>query len=209
MKRIFNFLAVALLSLSSMAQSPAEQWMQSGAWRNGFTVNPFAGTDAELFYEQYQLAPAMWDSIFTWLATISPTEMQPSKKAMSWSHAYAKVLDQDLRTPENCQWEQHRRTIDLQWDATGSERYLVTRQPELLEPKNEYSEKKDVQNFRFSRAPKEGECLILDSDPGTFFLFFPSDIHEACGIADSICMPRKIVVKIELLTPEDVPNTPQ
>lgn len=139
----------------------------------------------------------MWDSIFTWLATIDPIAMEPSKKAMTWSHAYAKILDQDLRTPENCQWEVHRRTIDLQWDATCSERYLLTRQPNMLEPKNEYNEKKDVQNFRFSHSPLPGECEVMDSAPDVFYLFFPTDYHQACGIASTICTPRKIVVKID------------
>lgn len=203
MKKLLALLIMLLPFLAGSAQeknvSAAEEWLAGGAWRNGFEASPFAGTDAEAFYSEYQLAPAMWDSIFTWLATIDPLSLAPSKKAMTWSHAYAKVLDQDLRTPENCQWEQHRRTIDLQWDVTCSERYLLTRRPDLLEPKNEYNEKKDVQNFRFARAPKEGECVVLDSDPATFFLFFPGDIHEACGIAGPICMPRKIVVKIEVL----------
>lgn len=182
------------------ASPEALAWYESGTWRNGFTANPFAETDVQIFYEQYHMAPQMWDSIFCWLGSITPTEMEVSKKAMSWSHAYAKVLDQDLRTPENCQWEQHQRTIDLQWDATGSERYLLTRSPELLEAKNEYNEKKDVQNFRFIRSPREKECIILDSSPSTFYLFFPGDYHEACGIASEPCTPRKIVVKIDVLT---------
>lgn len=187
----------------TQASPEAVAWFQAGSWRNGFTAHPFAETDVQSFYEQYHIAPEMWDSIFTWLATIEPTSMELSKKAMTWSHAYAKVLDQDLRTPENCQWEQHKRTIDLQWDATGSERYLLTRQPELLEAKNDYNEKKDVQNFRFTRAPQPGECTILDSEPDTFYLFFPTDYHEACGIAKQPCTPRKIVVKIDLLSDTD------
>lgn len=174
-------------------------WYESGTWRNNFAATPFDGTDIQLFYEQYHIAPEMWDSIFMWLGSIQPLEMEPSKNAMTWSHAYAKVLDQDLRTPENCQWEQHQRTIDLQWDASGSERYLLTRQPQLLEPKNDYNEKKDVQNFRFIASPNPGECCILDSSPDIFYLFFPTDYHEACGIASEPCTPRKIVVKIDLL----------
>lgn len=197
--RLMWVLIALCVSQGIQSQSPAQEWLNQGTWRNGFTANPFEGIDVETFYEQYQLAPAMWDSIFMWLATIDPLQMEPSKKAMTWSHAYAKVLNQDLRTPENCQWEQHQRTIDLQWDVTCSERYLLTRQPDLLVPKNEYNEKKDVQNFRFSRSPKEGECVVLDSNPDTFYLFFPNDIHEACGIANAICMPRKIVVKIDYL----------
>lgn len=183
------------------ATDEAKAWYQQGAWRQGFAVEPFEQMDVQTFYEQYQKAPQMWDSIFTWLASVDPLTMETSNKAMTWSHAYVKVLDQKLRTPENCQWEQHRRTIDLQWDCTGSERYHMTHSPECLVPKNEYNEKKDVQNFQWDkdRVPTAEECLVIDSDPGHFYLFFPNDIHQATGIGRQPCVPRKIVVKIDVL----------
>lgn len=214
MRRIilYIFLATGIASFalqheslqSSTPRQPskkAQSWYDSGKWKHGWKVNAFADIDIQTFYEQYSKSPAMYDSIFTWLATIDPLSMEPSNNAMRWSHAYAKILNQTLRTPENCQWEQHRRTIDLQWDVTGSERYHLTRLLERLEPKNEYNEKKDVQNFTWDKkkVPVAGECRILDSDPQTFYLFFPDDIHQACGIAKEPCTPRKVVVKIDYL----------
>lgn len=211
MKKGLFVAVMALLSVAvSMAQesfqklpaSPeAKAWYEAGTWRNGFKVEPYEFMDVQTFYEQYNKAPQMWDSIFTWLATVDPLKMEPSGNAMQWSHALVKVLNQDLRTPEWGQWEQHRRTIDLQWDCTGSERYHMTHSPECLNPRNEYNEKKDVQNFEWNRKmiPQANQCLVLDSDPMHFFLFFPNDIHQACGIGKQPCMPRKIVVKIEYL----------
>jgi len=183
------------------ASAEAQQWFKKGKWKQGFKVKPFAQIDVQTFYEQYQKAPQMWDSIFMWLASIDPLKMEPSSNAMQWSHAYVKVLNQDLRTPEWGQWEQHRRTIDLQWDVTGSERYHMTHSPECLLPKNDYNEKKDVQNFSWDRKqiPTAAQCLVMDSDPKHFYLFFPNDIHQACGIGKQPCTPRKIVVKIEYL----------
>lgn len=177
----------------------ARAWFDKKSWKHGWIVKPFSDIDVQTFYEQYQKSPAMYDSIFVWLASIDPLKMEPSNNAMQWSHAYAKILNQTLRTPENCQWEQHRRTIDLQWDVTGSERYHMTRLPERLDPKNEYNEKKDVQNFSWDKknVPVAGECRIMDSTPDTFYLFFPNDIHQACGIASEPCVPRKVVVKID------------
>jgi len=190
------------------ASVEAQQWFNT-TMKNGFLsgnsqvgqVHPFAHIDVQTFYEQYQKSPAMWDSVFAWLSSVDPLTMEPSSNAMRWSHAYVKVLNQDLRTPENCQWEQHRRTIDLQWDVTGSERYLMTHSPECLTPKNEYNEKKDVQNFSWDRkqTPTAAQCLVSDSDPQHYYLFFPNDIHQACGIGHQPCMPRKIVVKIEMI----------
>lgn len=177
----------------------ARAWFDSRKWQHGWKVEAFQDIDVQTFYEQYQKSPEMYDSIFTWLASIDPLAMEPSNNAMQWSHAYAKILNQTLRTPENCQWEQHRKTIDLQWDVTGSERYHMTRLPERLEPRNQYNEKKDVQNFNWDKknAPVAGECRIMDSTPDTFYLFFPNDIHQACGIAREPCVPRKVVVKID------------
>lgn len=208
------FCAIALMAATQKDNEPvplqgsrtevspeARAWYESGKWAQGWNVQPYADMDVQTFYEQYQKAPAMYDSIFTWLAQVDPIAMQPSKNAMQWSHAYVKVLDQTLRTPENCQWEQHRKTIDLQWDITGSERYHLTHLLGRLVPRNEYSEKKDVQNFAWDakQAPEATECRVIDSDPQHFYLFFPSDIHQATGIGRQPCKPRKIVVKIEYL----------
>lgn len=191
----------AVLSNSDMPSLDALSWYKSEKWKHGWNVKGYDDMDIQTFYEQYSKAPAMYDSIFCWLASIDPINMEPSNSAMKWSHAYAKILNQQLRTPENCQWEQHRRTIDLQWDVTGSERYHMTRMPERLEQKNEYNEKKDVQNFTWDkkRPPLPDECRIMDSNAETFYLFFPNDIHQACGIAKEPCIPRKVVVKIDYL----------
>ena len=203
MKKIFLILVLSLSCLCvTMAQeasfakptatAEAMAWFKKGKWKNGFKVKPYDHINVQTFYEQYQKAPAMWDSIFAWLASVDPMKMEPSNNAMQWSHAYVKVLNQTLRTPENCQWEQHRRTIDLQWDVTGSERYHVTHSPD---------EKKDVQNFGWDKKkiPAANECLVIDSDPKHFYLFFPDDIHQATGIGKQPCTPRKIVIKIDYL----------
>lgn len=210
-KTIVTFM-LSLLSLAFIqAQEPsftvpqatpeAQQWFKKGRWKQGFKVKPYEQIDVQTFYEQYQKAPQMWDSIFHWLATVDPTKMEPSNNAMQWSHAYVKILNQALRTPENCQWEQHRRTIDLQWDVTGSERYHMTHSPECLTPRNDYNEKKDVQNFGWDKkaVPTAEQCLVIDSDPRHFYLFFPNDIHQATGIGKQPCTPRKVVVKIDYL----------
>ena len=175
----------------------AQQWYKKGAWRQGWKVKPYEQMDVETFYKQYQQHPAMYDSIFQWLRSVDALAMKSGSGVMTWSHARANVQDLALRTPENTQWEQHRRHIDLQWVVTGSERLAVTRDSSILDPRNKYNEKKDVQNFRFKSAPSEQQYLLLDSDPKHFYLFFPSDIHECCGIAKKAETVRKIVVKIE------------
>lgn len=208
---MFLFAIMALVSVSMIlaqesfqklpATDEAKAWYESGSWRNGFKVQPYEFMDVQTFYEQYHKAPQMWDSIFTWLASVDPLKLQTSNNAMQWSHAFVKVLDQKLKAAENCQWEQHRRTIDLQWDCTDCERYHLTHSPECLTPRNEYSEKKDVQNFEWNKknVPQAKECLVIDSDPMHFYLFFPNDIHQATGIGKQPCLPRKIVVKIDYL----------
>lgn len=179
------------------ATAEAQSWYKKGAWRQGWKVKGYAEMDVQTFYDQYQKHPAMYDSIFAWLKSIDPIKMEPSKNVMEWSHAHAICQDLDLRTPENLQWEQHHKAIDLQWVVTGSERLAITRSPEALDPKVEYSDKKDVQNFKFRKAPTPEQYQVLDSNPKTFYLFFPGDIHEACGIAREAATVRKIVVKID------------
>lgn len=175
----------------------ARLWYMDGAWRNGFNVNPYDDMDIETFYQQYKKHAEMYDSIFTWLASIDPVKLEPGSAVVKWSHAYANVQDADLRAPEFLQWEQHRKHIDLQWDATGCERYGLSRSPEAMTPKNEYNETKDVQNFTIKKAPSAEQYRVLDSSPATFFLFFPGDFHEPSGVGRQPQRVRKIVVKIE------------
>lgn len=201
MKQICFLLVLLSFAMTGMAQqqpsADAQQWFKKGAWRQGWKVKPYAEMDVATFHDQYQKHPAMYDSIFQWLRSIDPVKMTAAKDVMKWSHATAHCQDLDLRTPENLQWEQHRRTIDLQWVVTGSERLAVTRDTTILDPRNKYNEKKDVQNFKFKKAPTAEQYILLDSEPKTFYLFFPGDIHEACGIARKAETVRKIVVKIE------------
>lgn len=201
MKHFLILLLLGAFAVSGFAQrqpsAEAQQWYKKAQWKKGWKVKPYQEMDVQTFYEQYQKHPAMYDSIFQWLRSIDPVSMAAAKNVMTWSHAVAHCQDLDLRTPENTQWEQHRRGIDLQWVVTGSERLAVTRDTTILDPKNKYNEKKDVQNFRFKKAPTPDQYILLDSQPQQFYLFFPTDVHECCGIARKAETVRKIVVKIQ------------
>ena len=131
MKKIFLILALSLSCLCiTMAQeasfakptatAEAMAWFKKGKWKNGFKVKPYDHINVQTFYEQYQKAPAMWDSIFAWLASVDPLKMEPSNNAMQWSHAYVKVLNQALRTPENCQWESSHHRPAMGCDRFGA-----------------------------------------------------------------------------------------
>lgn len=195
---LFFVWAFALCGFAQQKPSvEAQQWYKKGVWRQSWKVKPYQEMDIQTFYEQYQKHPAMYDSIFQWLRSIDPVKMKADKNVMTWSHAVAHCQDLELRTPECTQWEQHRRTIDLQWVVTGSERLAVTRDTTILDPRNKYNDKKDVQNFKFKKAPTPAQYILLDSQPKNFYLFFPSDIHECCGIARQAETVRKIVVKID------------
>lgn len=170
----------------------AQAWYDSKSWKNGFKADGYDDMDVEQFYTQYMKSKHMYDSIFTWLSTIDAINMPAGKKVMTWSHAFANVQDLELRTPDKCKIEQHRNTIDLQWDVTGSEQYGLVRDTSLLEPINKY--KVDVQNFRCKTDFK-----LMNSDPQHFYIFFPTDYHQACGIAKKPETVRKVVVKIEYM----------
>ncbi len=202
---ILTLTGVALLALASCgthknAASKAYTWYEGKTWQQGFPVEGYEAMDVATFYDQYQKAPAMYDSIFVWLASVhsQAAALPAQKNVMTWSHATAHIQDLELRPIDKCKFEQHREHIDLQWDVTGAERYGMVRDTTLLEPINEYSEKKDVQNFRL-REPEKDNYYQANSTPGRFFLFFPGDIHRPCQIGNRPETVRKIVVKIEYL----------
>lgn len=102
---------------------------------------------------------------------------------------YALVSEYVSKPPDYEQWEAHRRYIDLQSLASGSER-IGYAPLGRLDPKP-YDDVKDM-----LRLSGSGEFLTLR--PGDFVLLWPGDAHMP-GIAVDEPMPvKKVVVKIRL-----------
>ena len=85
--------------------------------------------------------------------------------------------------------ESHLRFVDLQYVLWGNEKMGLASDVEVRQA---YNSKKDVAFYTSSRIKH------YSADAGSFFLFFPSDIHQpSVRGKGELVKSRKIVIKIE------------
>ena len=91
--------------------------------------------------------------------------------------------------------ESHRKHIDLQYVVKGTERFALL-DHESSKANCEYNEKKDDIHYDFDPE----KTTFIDSVPGEFFLFFPSDWHIAKISTDKEDQDiRVIVIKLDYM----------
>jgi YhcH/YjgK/YiaL family protein len=101
---------------------------------------------------------------------------------------FALPQEYQTRQESGCDWEAHRKYIDIQFLVTGRERidYAPRYQLQMTSP---YDAEKDRANFK-----GEGSSLILAE--GMFAIFFPEDAHRPCMAAGDSGPVKKIVLKV-------------
>lgn len=94
-------------------------------------------------------------------------------------------------TPASKPIEAHRKMIDIQFLATGSEIIQVT-PPRRQQPSTEYTEEHDYQLF--DTTDDISDCIL---QAGELAIFFPEDLHKPGCIHGELPRPVvKVVVKV-------------
>ena len=128
------------------------------------------------------------------LAVCLSVSAQSGKKVKSISPekwVKSKVWSEGLKAKPHS----HRKHIDLQYVVKGTERFALL-DHESSKANCEYSEKKDVIHYDFDPE----KTTFIDSVPGEFFLFFPSDWHIAKIATDKEDQDiRVIVIKLDYM----------
>jgi YhcH/YjgK/YiaL family protein len=118
------------------------------------------------------------------------SRMKPGRYDVDGQNCFALVSDYDTQPREEKKWEAHRRYIDVQYLANGSE--LIGYAPmESMRSPGEYDEAKDM-------TRPEGEGSFLQAGPGTFVILFPHDVHMPGVAVSRPGRVRKIVVKVKM-----------
>lgn len=170
----------------------AQKWVESGAWRNGFTkASPFKDVNCADWYTQYKKNQAQWDAAFKWLAENDLLAIEKGKHPIAGTDLVVSVEDSENRPIEKQQSESHHHKIDLQYCVKGIERFGVI-DHYTSTPNCKY--RPDVIHYDYDRS----KARFYDSNPGEFYLFFPGDWHIAKLANDTDDQViRVIVIKID------------
>lgn len=113
---------------------------------------------------------------------------KPGRYDIDGDNVFVVVHDYSTRNSAECEFEAHRKYIDVQYIAKGSELigYAPFRGQDVTA---DYDEEKDAAFFK-------GYASFIKMDKGMFAIFFPEDLHMP-GTGDGGPV-RKVVVKVRV-----------
>ena len=176
----------------------ARQWMESGAWRNGFTkASPDESVNVTDMYVCYHKAPETWDAMFAWLQNTDLTNIRAGKHRIPGTNLIASVEDSKNEELSKRKSESHRFNIDFMLVVKGTEGFRRLDHNSST-PSTAY--KYDV--MRYNYTPEL--CETIEVGENKFIVMFPDDWHIAKVKTKSNNQSfRVIVVKIPFLRQTD------
>ncbi len=168
----------------------AKAWLKEASWSHGVTLKPHASVNAISFYQQYHAAKPLWDKVFEFIKTHDLEKLEPGKYVIDGDNAYAMITDAPSKTDEAAKWEAHQKYIDLQYVIRGKENIEVINIASATETVP-YDAAKDVAKYS-----AKGTTYL--AEPGTFFLFFPEDVHRPNILVNGYDTVKKMVIKIKV-----------
>jgi biofilm protein TabA len=128
---------------------------------------------------------------FAWLSTFSP-QLADGRYEIDGDRVYALVQSYDTVAPSEKKYESHRKYIDIQYVAEGTEviHYALI---DGLQPVTDYHEDND---YLLYGDPAVATPLHLA--PGVFAIFYPHDGHKPCCVNGAITRMKKVVVKVRV-----------
>jgi biofilm protein TabA len=169
------------------AQSDSTLWSSPG----GLSVKPHKSVNSSEFARQYQLNKADWDAAFVFLRNQDLQKLAPGRYPIDGDEVFAVVTQNPTKDFDSTQWESHRNYIDVHYVATGEEIIGVSPLSNLTITKS-YDTSRDIINY-------SGKGDMYPAQPGTFFIFFPSDAHRPAISPGGHAADKKIVIKIRYI----------
>jgi len=173
---------------SAVAVKKAQKWVKGRAWAPNLNIRADKSVNCVEFKRQYESNSAMWDKVFAFLGDSKLSTLAPGKYPVDGDKAYATIT---LGTPKNLEdvkWESHRKYIDLQYVIAGKVKLGVC-PLSAAQVTEAYNEKTDAAHYT-----ADGKYHV--AAPGTFFLFFPGDVHRPDIKVKGYDTLKKMVIKI-------------
>jgi biofilm protein TabA len=172
-------------------EQSAEQWFAKKEWKKGLTLTAHRSVNKITFADQYHKNQAEWDKMFAFLRNSDLLTIEPGNYAIDGENVYAIITEAPSKAFETSAWESHRKYIDLQYVIAGKEKIGLVHLASATVSKP-YDEEKDY--VLYSARGK-----FYAAKPGTFFLFFPDDVHRPNINVEGFDIVKKLVVKIRVV----------
>ncbi|MDB4903635.1 MAG: hypothetical protein JWQ63_2916 [Mucilaginibacter sp.] len=170
-------------------QNSAAEWFNKEEWKNGLSLKPHETTNKITFAEQYRKNKTAWDKAFKFLGG-NLEGKEPGKYEIDGDDVYAIITEAPSKEPEMAKWEAHEKFVDIQYVIKGEEEIGIIPLSTATVSKP-YDEANDYANY-------EAEGKSYTAKPGTFFLFFPDDVHRPNILVKGYEVVKKVVIKVRV-----------
>lgn len=153
----------------------------------GLKLKPDNSINKVEFAKQFHANNIWWDEAFTFLKKTDLTAIRPGKYLIDGDNVFAIVIEGTPRCIDTTKWESHRNYQDLHYIIKGKEQIGITNISSVTVTK-EYNPATDLIFYT-------GEGKYYTADAGTFFIFFPQDVHRPNLQLDHYT-DKKIVIKV-------------
>ncbi|RWY50844.1 YhcH/YjgK/YiaL family protein [Mucilaginibacter gilvus] len=176
---------------NSVNPQTATEWLKGKSWNGGLKLAVHPSTNAVEFYRQYHSNKAVWDKVILFLKETNLDTLSTGKHPIDGDNAYVSVTEGPSKELDKAGWESHKKYIDLQYVIHGKEQIAVSPIDNATVTKV-YDETKDVANYTAAGT-------FYTAEPGTFFLFFPQDVHRPNIKVAGYDIVKKLVIKIKVV----------
>ena len=143
-------------------------------------------------HDAFETYPDAIKKALDYLASHDFAAMEPGVYEIQGKEIYAQVFDAVTVEPDTKKAESHEKYLDVQYLVSGKERLGFTKNTGHYQIA-EYIKERDL--IFYQSVEDEG---WIESRPGCFCIFFPSDIHRPECISGESMKLRKVVVKVSV-----------
>ena len=161
-------------------------------WKYGWPRVASPTLDMNALKKHQAQYPERWKATFEYLKSTELSKLTPGEYEIIGRDIYAIVSEYAPKEETECNFEAHRKYIDLQYLINGKEKMGVTTLDKVV-PVCEYDEKKDIVFFK-----PDAPAIYEVATPVFFYVFFPKDAHRPSIKEEDGMIVKKIVIKIKI-----------
>ncbi len=202
MKRhsILFFLVIGLAACINTAESkdPAHwteeelnSWFSKKNWLSDTSLLPDASISKRAFAISYHKNKDRWNKAFDYLRKTVADSIIPGIVNLDGENVFVKISAYNSKKPADVFYETHRQYADIHYVHSGTE-YIGIKDIQSLSEEKPYNAEKDISFFKAQDGHK------LFASHGTFFIFFPGEVHRPALRAEDSSYVQKIVIKIKI-----------
>lgn len=159
-------------------------------WKSGCIIKPDNSVDSLAMKTHYTKYTDRWKAAFTFLNNSRLDSLPVGEYEILGKDVYAIVSEYYPKDEVDCNFEAHKKYIDLQYVILGEEKMGISKLKDVV-PITVYDEGKDITFYK-----QDALAIYKKATKEAFFVFFPDDAHRPSMKTRDNIKVKKIVIKV-------------